>query len=79
MEYSFSIIDQNQEDFKINVHIHDKGISIFQDILLAKFDRNIGMALLDLNYIQKVIPNEGIRRDLVSKLKMFVKQSSGME
>ncbi|NRT77617.1 hypothetical protein [Clostridium beijerinckii] len=74
MFYEFSILEKNQGKYKVNICIKDESKNIiFKGIAVANYDKNIGMVLLDQNYIKNAIQNEVIRLDLISKLKRYIK------
>lgn len=73
MEYKFTILEKNKENYKVKVNIVHENSVLFEDILIAKYDIKMGMVLLDLDYIKSLINNDKIRMNLITSLKSFIK------
>lgn len=73
MEYKFTILEKNKENYKVEVNIVHENSVLFEDILIAKYDIKMGMVLLDLDYIKSLINNDKIRMNLITSLKSFIK------
>lgn len=77
MKYKFRTIIKSQYDYRVSVIIEDNNNNkIYEDIIIAKYDKNVGVVLLDFKYLEKVIPNDNIRRSLISNLKEYIKSHS---
>ncbi len=75
MQYSFEILEKKDSLFKVSACIIHSGDEIFKDVIYARYDYNIGIVLLDLAQIETKIPDNQIRREFVSKIKTYIKQS----
>ncbi|EDU36718.1 hypothetical protein [Clostridium sporogenes] len=81
MYYEFSILEKNEKnyviDYKVNVCVKDQGMNVLiTDKMVVKYDKNIGMVLLNQDYIKSIITDRVVRLDLISKLKLFIKENN---
>jgi|GEM_PF-3696702 len=74
MQYSFNVLSEKENVFEVSTCILDYETVIFMEVLFVKYDYNTGMVLLDLAYLKSKLPNEKIRRTLITNIKTYIKQ-----
>lgn len=73
MNYKFSIIEINEEKYRIKATIENshKGV-IFDDEFWIRYDFLDRIPLLPLEYFKQVIPNSSIRGEFIVYLKKYI-------